>query len=68
MSEAGADEMSDGALIVRFQGDPTGYRVDSHDSASLVVNKGWVEATIGATDRRVFINLERAYVVEASPD
>jgi hypothetical protein len=46
--------------IVRFIGDPTGYRVP----AGMLHGGGWVDARVGITAAVVRINLDQAYLIE----
>lgn len=53
-----------GIYTVRFLGDPRDFRITSHQMKNLLLNGGWVIAGVGPDDKDVWINLDKAYVVE----
>lgn len=61
--------MQEGTLesfTFRFFGDPTGYQVEQDTSlgAPSAPTIKWQKATVGFTDRTVWINAGMAYMVE----
>jgi hypothetical protein len=49
--------------IVRFVGDPTGYRIYlPEDNAPQW--QGWITAFLGVTDKEVKIDIRKAYLIE----